>query len=178
MNTRAPSYRYLDTSGVAAERTVVFAPSMSLTSGSTRKAAQAIRLVKSIFRQRLGCIVKPHPCGIVIECPEAAEADILQLCGLVEQKLKSLQQQPLTAKMVEEILSITSAERRRWSKDSRLPNAGQAFFSQGKKRIGLFVYSPHVIRELVDRLERIAEWRRADDMSAAASFHKESSMAH
>jgi len=56
-------------------------------------------------------------------------------------------QQPLTAKMVEEIPSIKAAERRRWTKDRRLPNAGHAFFSHGKKQVGLFVYPPEVIRD-------------------------------
>ncbi|HUN94985.1 MAG TPA: hypothetical protein VMU69_01945, partial [Bradyrhizobium sp.] len=70
------------------------------------------------------------------------------MCDLVERRLEQLRQQPLTAKIVEEILSITAVERRRWTKDRRLPNAGHTFFSQGKKQVGLFVYPPEVIRDL------------------------------
>lgn len=59
--------------------------------------------------------------------------------------------------MVEQILSITSAELRRWSKEGRVPVAGNAFFSSGRKQVGVFLYSSDVIRELAARPLKIAE---------------------
>jgi len=153
---------HLDTSNVAASRTIEFCPSRSLTSGSDRRAILAIRLVNFIFCQKLKCVVKNIPSGISISCPEATEADILQVCDIAEQKLSRLQDEPLSAKMVEKILSISSAECRRWSKDGRLPNAGRSSFSQGNQRVSLFVFSPEVIRRLAARPDQIAEWRRCD----------------
>jgi hypothetical protein len=149
---------------------------MNLTSGSSQKALQAIRLVKSVFRQQFKCIVMQRSASVSITCPEATEADILRISAVTEQKLTRLQQEPLAAKMVEEILAITSAERRRWSKDGRLPNAGHALFSQGKKQVSLFVYPPDTIRELADRPEQIADWRRHD--SGTPAFHRQSPPAH
>ena len=131
-----------------------------------------------MLRQKLNCVVQPGASGIAIACPESAETEILQLCNFAEQRLEQLQQQPLTAKMVEGILSITAAERRRWSKDRRSPTAGHAFFSQGKKQVGLFLYSPQIIRELAAHPELIGGWRNADSGSYPASLHKESSLAH
>ncbi|WP_036051299.1 hypothetical protein [Bradyrhizobium sp. Tv2a-2] len=99
---------------------------------------------------------------VAITCPDATEEDILRVCAIAEQRLMRLQQEPLTAKMVEEILGITGAERRRWSKDGRLPNAGHALFSQGRKQVGIFLYPPDAIRQLAKRLDTIADWRLRD----------------
>jgi hypothetical protein len=153
---------FLDASNVASARTVEFTPAEALTSGSGQKALQAIRLVKSIFRQKFRCIVMQRSASVAITCPEASEAEILQICAVAEQKLSRLRQESLTAKMVEEILSITGAERRRWTKDGRIPNTGRASFSQGNKQVSLFLYAPDVIRALARDPEQIAEWRRDD----------------
>jgi hypothetical protein len=165
---------HLDVSEVAITRTVAFIPSTTLTSGSTQKALQAIRLVKSVFRQENRCIVTQRATGVSISCPEATEAKMLQTCAIAEQRLARLQQEPLTARMVEEILSITATELRRWSKDGRLPTAGRAFFGNGRKQVGLFMYAPDTIRALAGRPEQIADWRRRDQGTPA--FHRQSTI--
>lgn len=164
MHEEAAHIRYLDTSDVAAHL-VGFIPSEHLTAGSTHKANQAIRLVKSTFRDEFKCLVKQVKSGIVIECPEADQDSILDLCGVVEQKLERLKKEPLAAKMVEEILAVSSAELRRWSKDGRIPTSGRAYFSQGRKQVGLFLYPPEAIRELSLRPDQIAQWRNQDRQS-------------
>jgi hypothetical protein len=166
-------YHYLDISNVASTRAVEFVPSRKLTCGSTQKALQAIRLVKSVFRKDRNRVVTHGPDRVVIVCPSASEAEILGLCTIAEQRLARLREELLTAKMVEEILSITSAERRHWSKDGRIPTAGSAFFSRGKKQVGLFLYSPDVIDGLVARPDQIADWRRND--SGGSEFHEDDS---
>ncbi|MGQ0683435.1 hypothetical protein [Bradyrhizobium sp.] len=176
MHSGRLAYRYLDISDVGSTRTVTFDPSTKLTSGSSQKGIQAIRLVKSIFRQDLKCVVTLRPNGIAVACLAATEAEILRSCAVIEQRLSRLQQEPLTAKMVEEILSITSAELRRWSKDGRMPTAGRAFFGQGDKQVGLFVYPPDAIRELASRPDQLADWRRRDQGTPA--FHSQSPPAH
>ena len=162
VHSRTPRFAYLDTSRVASERIVGFVPDIELTCGSSQRSVQAIRLVKTIFRQGVDCVVTSSEGGISIACPEASETDILQLCSAAARRLARLQQEPLTAKMVEKMLSITSAERRRWSKDGRLSTAGRAFFSNGKNQITLFMYPPDTIRRLLDQPNQIAEWRQRD----------------
>jgi hypothetical protein len=152
----------LDTSNIATARTVEFFPSTQLTSGSSQRAHQAIRLIKVLFRRELKCIVTQQSAGIAITCPDATDDDIQRVCTIAEHRLSRLKQEPLTAKMVEEILAITGAERRRWSKDGRLPNAGHALFSQGRKQVGLFLYPPDAIRQLANRPDQIADWRSRD----------------
>lgn len=84
---------------------------------------------------------------------------------MAEERLDQPRDEPLTARMVEEILSISSAERRRWSKDGRMPTAGNAFSSHGKKQISLSVYSPDAISKPSARPDRIADWRQADRLA-------------
>jgi hypothetical protein len=153
--------KYLSTANLTTSRTIEFFPSDLLTSGITDRAIEAIRIVRSAFRRNLECTVTNYELGIVIECPDATMTAILEVCDHIEERLRKLQRQPLTAKMVTEVLSITSAELRRWSKDGRIPVAGRAFFGQGQKQIGLFLYAPEVIRDLVARPQQIAEWRRS-----------------
>jgi hypothetical protein len=112
-----------------------------------------------------------RPASVATTFLEATEADILRACAIAEQKFARLQQEPLTAKMVEEILAISGAERRRWSKDGRLPNAGHALFSQGKKQVGVFLYPPDAIRQLAALPNQIAGWRARDQETPA--FHSE-----
>ncbi|WP_407175725.1 hypothetical protein [Bradyrhizobium sp. STM 3562] len=174
MHDGMPTSRYLDLSKLAMSRTVEFIPSVHLTSGSAKKAVQAIQLVRSAFRQRLKCIVIPAPSGITIQCPEASVPAILNASAAVEEKLDRLQREHLTANMVQEILSITAAELRRWSKDGRIPTSGRAFFSQGRKQVGLFLYSSEPICALAARPGQIAGWRRSDNERKV--LHKQSSL--
>jgi hypothetical protein len=165
MNWEKPKYQYLDVSDVALTATVGFVPSTKLTCGSSQRASQAIRVVKSVFRRLQNRIVRHTERGIVIICPGAAEKDLLRLCSIAEERLVRLREEPLTPTMVEEILSISSAERRRWSKDGRIPTAGNVLFSQGKKQVSLFVYSPEAISKLSARPGQIAGWRQRDKLA-------------
>ncbi|OAF19650.1 hypothetical protein [Bradyrhizobium neotropicale] len=151
--------QHLDLSCVVTTRAVRFSPAKNLTCGSRQRAGIAIRLVKSTFRQKLKCVVSEVPCGISIIFPEAAE--VTDVCAIAEQRLQRLQQEPLTTKMVEEILSVTPAELRCWTKQGRIPPVGRAFFSQGRKQVGVFVYAPEVICQLANQSDQISEWRRS-----------------
>ncbi|WP_027555273.1 hypothetical protein [Bradyrhizobium sp. Cp5.3] len=168
--------QHLDLACVVTTRVVGFSPATNLTCGSRQRAGIAIRLVKSTFRQRLKCVVSEVPCGISIAFPEATEADIMDVCAFAEQRLQRLQQEPLTTKMVEEILSVTPAELRCLTKQGRIPPVGRAFFSQGRKQVGVFVYAPEVICKLAKQSDQISEWRRAAGTAAMPS-HRKSSLA-
>ncbi|MGY4473765.1 hypothetical protein [Bradyrhizobium sp. USDA 3364] len=150
---------HLNTASLLTTRTIEFFPSEELTAGSHKRAAQALRITRSTFRQRLECSVTDCQGGILIHCPLGDVNSVLQVCEVVEQKLQKLQKEPLTGRMVEQILSITSAELRRWSKQGRVPTAGHTFFSSGRKQVSLFLYSPDIVRELATRPQQIADWR-------------------
>ena len=100
------------------------------------------------------------PGGIAIRCSDADEATITRACHEVEQRLAKVEAEPLTSKIVEELLSVAPAELRRWSKDGRVPHSGNVTFGGGgSRKISLFVYSAPAISELAAHPERIAAWR-------------------
>lgn len=153
---------FLDRSRLSNDRIIKFQPSIFLTSGSTRRAAQAIRLVKRSFCERFDCAVETKSEAIYICCPGTNENDLRQLCDELDQKLNRLQEEPLTGKMVDEILSISAMERRRWTKDGRLASAGHTLFGNGGKRVQLFAYAPATIMELARASHHVDAWRGAD----------------
>jgi hypothetical protein len=68
----------------------------------------------------------------------------------------------LTPRMVEEILGITGAERRRWTKDGRLPKSGMASHHRGPQLFYLSLHPPKKIEQLANSPDLIAQWRNED----------------
>jgi hypothetical protein len=166
MDTDTAQFRYLDASRVSAG-IIVFHPTADLTSGSDRKALQAVRLIKSNFRRRFRCVVTSKEMGVEIECRDVDEHAILRACDVIDDKLQRLRDELLTAKMVEEILLVSASELRQWTKDGRIRPHGRAFFRQGQKEVGLFVYLPADIRLLAGRPDQIEQWRKQDRLQPA-----------
>lgn len=139
-----------------------FKPDRLLTAGSERRARQAVQIVRSALRRLKNRRLHEDGEGITAQIVEADDVAVESIVATIDHKLDDLGQEPLTAKMAEEILGITSRERVRWSKDGRLPNVGKASFRRGQNRINLFTYSPTAIAELAAAPEVIAKWRTMD----------------
>lgn len=84
-----------------------------------------------------------------------------KLRDVILRKLAAIAQKPLSPRKVEKILSISPAERLRWSKDGRLRQSGTAQILRGSK-IRLCTYPPQEIERLLSNPEIIAVWRQAD----------------
>jgi len=80
----------------------------------------------------------------------------------LDHMLDSFRKERLIPKIVEEVLSINSQERRRWIKDGRLPKSGTGHFKKGKTVFQFYLHSPEEIAKLAANPEIIAEWRAAD----------------
>jgi hypothetical protein len=94
-----------------------------------------------------------------------ATADVEQAKFAIEyldHMLEAFRKERLIPKIVEEVLSISSQERRRWIKDGRLPKSGTGHFKKGKTAFQFYLHSPDEIAKLAARPEIIAEWRAAD----------------
>lgn len=79
----------------------------------------------------------------------------------IEKVLEELAGIPMQPHEVEEALSITSRERVQWTKDRRLPASGVRSFKKGRK-LFFATYDPQKVRQLVEKPEIIAAWRRED----------------
>jgi len=77
--------------------------------------------------------------------------------------LDGFRKERLAPKIVEEALGISSAERRRWIKDGRLPTSGAGHFLKGKTVFQFSLHAPEDIARIAARPEIIAVWREADN---------------
>lgn len=93
--------------------------------------------------------------------------EIAQIVDFLETTLTHLAREKLTAKAVEEVLQVTAIERQRWTKDGRLPSAGDAFIQRGQK-VRLLTYAPELIAQLVTKPPTIETWRMSDRARIAA----------
>jgi hypothetical protein len=105
------------------------------------------------------CEVYATESGITARFP-AGDAAIPEAVKSADRRLDQFAKEPLTTKMVEEILDITSRERLRWTRDGRLPGAGTASFKHGQNHLHSLQYSPVVISDL-EKQELTGEWRKA-----------------
>ncbi|WBU32425.1 hypothetical protein OOZ54_12005 [Rhodopseudomonas palustris] len=89
------------------------------------------------------------------------------LLTAIDAEIVAFQAERIHPKELDEILTITPHERRRWTKDGRLPTSGHTSFRNGKKSVFLVLYPPTPIRALADRPEQIEAWRRTDAITSA-----------
>ena len=93
--------------------------------------------------------------------PPAMASHAETLRNVMLQKLGAIAQKPLSPRQVGRLLSISPAERLRWSKDGRLRQSGAAQILRGAK-IRLCTYPPQEIERLLANPEIIAAWRQGD----------------
>jgi hypothetical protein len=154
------SSQYLDIARLA-DGVVTFTPSEELTTGYDQRAIEAMRIVRKTFR-KARCSVDQHHDHVIVSARDLPNDEITRICLAVEAKLETLRLKPLSSRAVETVLSISSAERRRWSKDGRLPHVGNALVKIGTKQLSLFLYCPTVIQLIVRTPDTIRRWRQQD----------------
>ena len=93
--------------------------------------------------------------------PEGEEETAQELVRSVNEVLTKIAHKPISQRRVESLLGITSAERRRWSKDGRLKPSGSAQIRRGSL-ISLPAYSPVMIEQLLKAPAILAAWRAFD----------------
>lgn len=87
---------------------------------------------------------------------------------IVDETLDDIAALPIIPREIEDILVITSTERRRWLNDGRLTSAGtRTVRLRGRaKKITFHVFEPALIEDLLDR-DIVTIWREQDKMTAA-----------
>lgn len=160
--------RHLRVSSTKGAIDIFFTPQPRLTVGSTRRAQQAVRIVKSTLKRIKNCEIRQSHEGVTAQASGENHLLVRNILEFIDRKLDHLESEPLTTKMVEEILKISSRERVRWTKDGRLPSTGKASFKRGKNRVHLFMYPPLAIAELASRPQIVTDWRAADSTEAVS----------
>jgi hypothetical protein len=139
-----------------------YEPPFSLTLGSQTRAKE-IRYKLKLRLRRWHPFEKSDNGKIVSARFDIADAERIE-CALtdLDSMLDALAEERLSPKMVEEILGITSLERKRWNKDGRLPKSGMGSFKKGQQQIYFYLHPFSEIAKLVANPEIIAKWREAD----------------
>jgi hypothetical protein len=87
--------------------------------------------------------------------------------AIVSEALMGLEDRPVIPREIEDILGISSAERRRWLADGRLPSAGTRTVKlRGRGTITFHVFDPAFVAEVLSG-DLIVEWREHDAEAAA-----------
>ena len=105
---------------------------------------------------------------LTLRLSEGAENDMQGVFGIVSKALKKIEELPVIPREIEDILTISTAERHRWLKDGRLQSAGTKTVKlRGRARnITFHVFDPQHVEDVLDR-DLVTVWREQDAATAA-----------
>lgn len=106
--------------------------------------------------------------GLILIMPETSKTTFRATVSAVSSALEGIAELPVIPREIEDILTITSSERKRWLGDGRLPSAGtRTVRLQGRARsITFHVFDPRVVEDMLDR-SIVDEWREEDAAAKA-----------
>jgi hypothetical protein len=95
---------------------------------------------------------------------------------LLIKELEDIESLPVIPREIEDILTISTTERRRWLEDGRLPSAGTRTVKlRGRARqITFHVFDPRLVEDILDR-GVVEDWRE-DDAAAAADNRRRAAL--
>lgn len=100
---------------------------------------------------------------LTLAMPEESEDEFRSTAIDVARSLEKIESLPVIPRELEDILTISTTERRRWLEDGRLPSAGTRTVKlRGRARqITFHIFDPRVVEDLLDR-GAVDEWREED----------------
>ena len=103
---------------------------------------------------------------LTLRMPDDLAEEFEAACLIVSAALVGLESRPVIPREIEDILAISSSERRRWLEDGRLPSAGTRTVKlRGRGTITFHVFDPEFVAD-VARLDLVVEWREHDAEAA------------
>ena len=112
--------------------------------------------------------VPPASDEVRASIPPYAVDELPSLLSEIDAALDAFRKQQLHPRVVEEILGITASERRRWTKDGRLPQSGSGSFRRGQS-IHFALHPAAKIAALARQPATIEAWRIEDEKRTSAS---------
>jgi hypothetical protein len=106
--------------------------------------------------------------ALKLEMPLSQEMEFKAASQRVSEVVQGITTLPVLPREIEDILSISTTERRRWLEDGRLPSAGARTVAlRGRARkVTFHIFDPRVVEEVLDR-DLVTEWREEDAAAAA-----------
>lgn len=104
---------------------------------------------------------------LTLGMPRGAEDEFAAASAIVSRALVGIESRPVIPREIEDILGISSTERRRWLEDGRLPSAGTRTVKlRGRGTITFHVFDPEFVEDALNR-DLVVEWREQDAEAAA-----------
>lgn len=105
---------------------------------------------------------------LTLAMPESSESEFRHASAVIAKSLEGIESLPVIPREIEDILAISTTERRRWLEDGRLPSAGTRTVKlRGRARqITFHIFEPRMVEDLLDR-GAVEEWREEDTAAAA-----------
>jgi hypothetical protein len=141
---------------------VSYQPPVSLTLGSESRSREVRYRVKAKLKRAAPLSRNDDGETVRARFELSSAQQLKSVVAEIDRLLDGFPKQRLTPRMVEEILEISAAERRRWNKDGRLPKSGAGSFRRGKQSISFNLHPPEKIAQLAKDQTLIAQWRQDD----------------
>jgi hypothetical protein len=153
-----------------------WALSTSVTLGSAMRAKGILQEIRARLPFAVRKALDLEGTVLSLAMPETSRAIFRATSASVTEMLADMEALPVIPREIEDILAITTSERRRWLEDGRLPSAGTRTVKlRGRARqITFHVFDPAVVVDILDR-GAVDEWRE-DDVAAAAEKRRQSAM--
>jgi hypothetical protein len=105
---------------------------------------------------------------VTLAMPDTSRSAFRAAVATITEVLMNASTLPVIPREIEDILTITSTERRRWLEDGRLPSAGtRTVRLRGRaKAITFHVFEPQKVLDVLDSGD-VDEWRENDKEAAA-----------
>ncbi|MDQ0561884.1 hypothetical protein QO004_003685 [Rhizobium mesoamericanum] len=129
----------------------------SLPVAATLRSAVRVKGILQEIRSRLPAAVRKsldmQAGALVLVMPETSKTAFRATSSIICEALEGIADLPVIPREIEDILTITASERKRWLEDGRLPSAGtRTVRLQGRaRRITFHVFDPRVVEDLLDR---------------------------
>ncbi len=144
----------------------------SLPVAATLGSAVRVKGILQEIRSRLPTAVRKsldmQTGALTLTMPETARAAFRATASVISEALGDISNLPIIPREIEDILTITTSERKRWLEDGRLPSTGtRTVRLQGRARkITFHVFDPRVVEDLLDRAA-VDEWREEEAAARA-----------
>lgn len=150
--------------------------STSVTLGSAVRAKGVLQEIRARLPFAVRKALDLESGILTLAIPETSRAIFRATSASVTEMLADMEALPVIPREIEDILTITTSERRRWLEDGRLPSAGTRTVKlRGRARqITFHVFDPVVVVDILD-YGAVDEWRE-DDVTAAVEKRRQSAM--
>lgn len=104
---------------------------------------------------------------LMLRMPSSLQKEFAAASAIVAKALVGIERRPVIPREIEDILGISSTERRRWLEDGRLPSAGTRTIKlRGRGTITFHVFDPDFVEDAANR-DLVVDWREQDAEAAA-----------